>query len=329
MALDVKVKIELSKVIGKLGFGYPLIMKASVAEGETVVPYTECANLDEVKAAGFDEKTEVYNAARLMFSQENVPAKVAVCSSSDDAATTIAALVDKGWRQLVVVGSPALAEVKEIADYIETTNKLYFATVSELDTTFESGTYDRTVVFVHATVDAVAALVGEAAGRDAGSFTYKNLILKGIPAEDYTDAEISAIHDKGGITFVTKAGDNVTTEGKALSGEYIDVTDCIDYVIQQIEYRLQKVLNNSAKVPYDNRGIALLESAVLTVLQDAFNNGIIAATDDGAGDYSVSFATRSETSEDDRVARYYPYGNFKFALAGAIHTVEVTGEITY
>lgn len=327
--LDVKVKIELSKVIGKLGFGYPLILKAGLSESDTPVAYTECAGLDDVVKAGFAADTDVYAAAQLMFMQDNPPAKIAVHASADDAVTAIGKIIDKEWRQLVVIGSNALSSVKTIADYVETTDKMYFACVEELDATLDDCKYDRTVLFVHAESDAVAALVGEAAGRDVGSFTYKNLILKGIAAQELSETEIEAIHDKGGMCFVTKAGDNVTSEGKTQGGEYVDVVDSIDYVVSQIEYRVQKVLNNTAKVPYDNRGIALLESAVVTVLQDAYNNGIIAEADNGEPDYAVEFASRSETTEEDRAARYYPYGKFRFGLAGAIHKVEVIGEISY
>lgn len=325
--LDVKVKIELSKVVGKLGFGYPLILKAGVEDA--AVPYVVCKSLEEVVAAGFAVESDVYAAAQLVFKQENAPEKIAVFASETDVVAAITSVLDKDWRQLVVLGQNDLATVKTIADVIESTRKMYFACVESIDASLDSEKYDRTVLFVHPSADAVAALVGEAAGREVGSFTYKNLILAGVEPQVYTSAQLEAIHEKGGMTLVTKAGDNVTSEGKSQSGEYIDVTDSIDYVLQQIEYKLQKVLNNTAKVPYDNRGIALLESAVLTVLQDAYNKGIIAEREDGTGDYSVSFAARSETSEEDRANRYYPYGKFTFALAGAIHMVEITGEIIY
>lgn len=325
MAIDVKVKIELSKVIGKLGFGYPLILDAGA---ESAVGYTECSNIEEVVEAGFTDTTTIYKAANLVFMQDNAPSKIAVCATTTDAKTALPSLIGKDWRQLIVVGISEQTKVEEIADYIETTQKMYFATLSAL-TKIDGKTYDRTVIFVNSETDAVAALVGEASGRKAGSFTYKNLILKGVTPSELTNAEINTIHNNGGIALVVKAGDNVTTEGKSQSGEYIDITDSVDYVTQQIEYNVQKVLNNNDKVPYDDSGISLLESTVTSVLQDAYNNGIIAQNADGEGDYSVSFAARSDTTESDRVSRIYPYGNFSFALAGAIHSVEVNGTITF
>lgn len=66
----------------------------------------------------------------------------------------------------------------------------------------------------------------------------------------------------------------------------------------------------------------------INVLQTAYNNGMIAQTEDGAADYSVNYGLRENTDEDDRQARKYVNGSFSFALAGAVHTVEITGEIT-
>ena len=106
------------------------------------------------------------------------------------------------------------------------------------------------------------------------------------------------------------------------------VFDTEDYIVQQLTYQTQKVLNNADKVPYDNNGIAMLEAAAMNVLQDAFNKGMIANKADGTPDYFVAYALREDTSETDRANRYYAGGNFGFALAGAIHKVYITGEIT-
>ena len=221
-----------------------------------------------------------------------------------------------------------ITETSGIVEHINNTaDKIFFTTVTASSGLSALGKNDRVVGFVHKDPLAIAALVGEAAGREVGSFTYKNLVLKGIEPEDLSDAEITAITTANGITFVTKAGDNVTTEGKAMSGEYIDIIDSKDYVISNLEYQTQKMLNTMGKIPYDNNGIAVLESAAVNVMNDAYNKGIIATNEDGTPGYSVDYATREETDENDRVIRKYAGGNFSFKLAGAIHEVEITGEI--
>lgn len=334
MAFDVTVRIDLTKPIGTVGFGVPLIL---LENAEAEVAYTEVSNIDEIAEAGIAADSIAYKAAQLLFSQANSPKTIAVHACTTPATTALAdaMLVDKGWRQLIVVnGGDAASKVSDIITLVEAMDgKLYFAGLDVDDTTeiTVSGLRRTVLFYCTATEDVpvpVAALVGETAGRAAGSFTYKNTILSGVAAEDLTDTEIEAIHKKGGITFVAKAGDNVTSEGKVAGGEYIDIIDSEDYIIQQLAYKTQKVLNNAAKVPFDNNGIALLESVAVDVLQDAYNNGMIITNEDGTPGYSVSYAMREDTKATDRANRKYLGGSFSFALTGAIHEVEITGEIT-
>lgn len=322
---DVKVVIKLSSAPGEAGLGIPLIL---VSKQGTAVAYTECSSLDDVEKL-FQNTTEVYKAANLIFMQKTPPEKIAVCGSTDTALDAIKAIKDKDWRQLIVVGLDSDTEttVKAISDYIETTDKLYFTSASTKEAMPEITGMDRTVIFVCGGNSPEAALVGATASKSAGSFTYKNQILKGISPMDLSDADIEAIHTAGGITFVTKAGDNVTSEGKTVSGEYIDIIDSKDYIIKNITYRTQKALNAADKIPYDDTGIARLENICVDVLQDAYNNGMIAVDADGAPDYSVDYAPRSETAAGDRAERNYKLGKFSFALAGAIHTATINGEI--
>lgn len=326
MALDVTVRIDLNKPIGKLSFGFPLIISA----GETTaINYTECTSLEAVVTAGFATSTDVYKAAQLMFMQNDAPAKIAVCGLTE--ASGISELLNKEWRQLVLVGTDtSQANAKALAPIIEATkDKMLFITAADKTaaTAVKTAGGDRTVILVHSNPLAVAALAGEAAGLTVGSFTYKNLILNGIAPETLTDAEIEGIHTAGAIAFVTKAGDNVTTEGKTVGGEYIDIVDCKDYIISNLEYQTQKMLNMASKIPYDNNGIAMLESVAVNVMKDAYNKGMIATNEDGSAAYTVDYAMREDTSEADRAARKYLGGQFSFKLAGAVHEVEIVGEI--
>ena len=329
-----KVKIDLAKPLGQLGFGVPLIL---LENADKEVAYTEVYGVADMATAGIPNTSNAYKAANLLFAQKNAPESIAVCAVTGPATTALAdaKLVSKGWRHLIVVNDGETAStIQAISALVEEMeHKMYFASVDADDTiTLTTTNLRRTVLFYCTATEAapvpVAALVGETAGRAAGSFTYKNLILKGIEPQDLTDAQIAAIHAKGGFTFVTKAGDNVTSEGIVAGGEYIDVIDSEDYIIQQLTYDTQKVLNQAGKVPYDNNGIGLLESVAKNVLHRAYNNGMIATNEDGTPGYWVDYALRENTKETDRAARKYIGGKFGFALAGAIHTVEVTGTIT-
>lgn len=327
---DVKVKITQKKVIGKVGFGTPLIFAGKQA---TAVPYTLCKGLEAVKKL-FDEETEVYKVAKALFLQGNAPEKVAVCADTVKSTDGLAKVFDEEWRQLIVVSTKAEGEssLKDIADYIESKNdKMLFCSVETLNELKALGlnTLNRTIAIVYGgtTEYPEASLVGATAGLDVGSFTYKNVVLTGIEPESYEELDLDDIHTNGGICIVKKAGDVVTSEGLVLSGEYADVIDSKDYIVKNIEYQVQKVLNINRKLPYDARGIGLLENTVTNVLKDAYNNGIIAEDEEGTPMYSTKFTSRAEASEDNRRKRKYTGGSFQFTIAGAIHNVEINGEL--
>lgn len=334
---DVKVKIDLVKPVSGTGFGVPLLLSYS---GSEAIEYAECESLTEVVSAGFKKTSAVYKAAALLFAQDNTPSGIAVAQTTDDAATWLGKTdnVSKDWRQLIPItgedGYNTITEVAAISPIIEATDgKLVFYSFPKgTDLSGVAKTYNRTFIFV---CDApteyaysAAALIGAAAGLAAGSFTYKNIILKGLTPMDLTGTELKAIHDAGAVSFVTKAGDNVTSEGIVTSGEYLDIIDSEDYIIQQITYRTQKLLNQAKKIPYTNAGIAQLENVALTVLKEAAMNGMIAYDDEsGSYQYSTNFGLRDEQPDSDRAARKYAGGTFSFKLAGAVHEVEIIGEI--
>ena len=329
MALDVKVEISLAKPVGKAGTWFPLLY-VIMGEGETEL-YGEYSNLDEV-AVVYQEGTDAYKAANLLFMQKDAPNKIAILKGGESIATVLPKYINKGWRQLIVLDDFNAA----VATYIETTDKMYFthfAAQAELETAYNTiKEYERTVCILYTGEDVAypeAAVVGATAGLKTGSFTYKNMIIKGVPALDMTDEVIEAAHNNGAIVILEKAGDIVTSEGIVASGEYIDVIDSEDFVIQNIAYKVQKVFNNNNKVPFTDTGISLLESAVYSALVESYANGMIANNADGSPAYSTNFALRSQTTENDRADRNYPYGEFEFELAGAIHTAyKIRGVVT-
>lgn len=333
MASDVKVVINLAKAVTGVGFGYPLIFQGKAT---AAIDYTECSSIqDVINAVGDSYATSpIYKAALLMLMQSTPPSKFAICAATGTTVASLPAILYQGWRQLIVVsvGETGESTAAQISEYIETTDdKMYFTSVTAVSGATISGN-ERTVMMVHndpveTVVFPEAALVGATAGKPAGSFTYKNQILNGLTPAILSDAELTAIESAHAMAFVLKAGDGVTSDGKTTSDEYIDIVDSTDYIVQSITYRTQQLLNQSDKIPYDNTGIARLENVCVNVLKEAANNGIIALTDAGVPDYSVSYAPRSETSASDRTARRYTMGTFRFALAGAVHTVQVTGTI--
>lgn len=325
MALDVRVRIAQASVAGRVSFGIPLFL---ITKAEANAAYTEYD-----KAAfktAYADTTDVGKAGRLLFAQDNAPEKIAVYASTGMAVAAIGEVVSKGWRQLVVFkGEGDTSTNKAIADAIaETTDKVLFLNIAAAaELTAVKGT-ERTFVFLHPTTYAVAAVIGATAGLDVGSFTYKNIKIKGLDPVNMEDTAVAELHSNGGNTLLLKAGDVVTSEGKTADGEYLDVVDSKDWIVQNIAYNSQKLLNNEPKLPYTNAGIASLESVTEGVLKQAYDAGMIDTDDEGAPRYEVSFKRRSEMSAENIRNRVYTGGNFYFALAGAIHDADVYGELT-
>lgn len=276
----------------------------------------------------------LFKAAEAFFRQDNAPEKVGVyCGSSTD----LYSIRDENWRQMIVVSERnySFEELVDLSNIIELWKKpkLLYGVCKDNSSVTRIKDNERTVLLYPTNEGKYTdtlfgpALVGATCTKPVGSITYKNVELKGVTPVDITKETLDALHEKNINAFVTKAGRCVTSEGKTASGEYIDIVDAKDWLVLQIQYQLQQVLINNDKVPYDNNGIAMLETAVINILKDAHANGMIATNEDGTGAYSVNFAKRKETKKEDRAERRYVEGKFSFDLAGAIHTVTINGEI--
>lgn len=323
---DIEVNITTAAGAGSVGLGMPLVIEGMATNA---VEYIECGSLAEVVAAGFAAESEVHKACAAIFAQKNKPKSVAVCATEGKVGDWLTANGARDFRQIIPILGAGDSTVAELVNVVSaTSDKMLFATVNTVDE-LQIAQSERVVAVVYGGKSEYpnAAVVGESAGRAAGSFTYKNLVLTGIEPEDLTAAQVKAVHEAGGICIIKKAGDVVTSEGKTTDGEYIDIVDSKDYIVSNIVYQGQKLLNNSAKLPFDNVGIAQLENMVTSVLADAYRQGIIATNEDGTAAYSTNFATRAETPAGDRASRTYNGGSFSFDMAGAIHNATINGTL--
>ncbi|TPG84961.1 DUF3383 family protein [Brevibacillus laterosporus] len=327
---DVIVTIDIQRPTPKLGFGKPLIIGSSAAG----MDYKTYYDLDAVRE-DFAPSTEIYKAAFALLNQgDNSPLEIAVMlhkTEGETLADFLPKIFEKDWYFLVSTSSQK-ASILTIADAIEQNNsRQFFASSSNLEdlAAIKAKKYTRTTMFYHTTTDNYpeAAWLGACASADVGSITWKFKTLKGIDVLDISTTEMMAIHDLGANTYVTKAGDDVTSEGKTVSGEYIDIIHSRDYLVFSIQYAIQKLLNRAPKIRYDNTGIAQLEGEVRTILKRADLNGMIAHDENGLALFTTRFKSRAEVDPADREKREYNDGTFQFELAGAIHTVKVKGTI--
>lgn len=330
MALDVKITINMTQPIGSVGFGCPLILEEKATSEKA---YAEYSSLAALVTAGYTEKSGVYKVAKLIFMQEHAPQKIAVCSTESTAIVWlgVASNMSKDWRQLLILNmgdtETDVAGVMSAIEAEKTYPKMYYASLDYDDeAALTVKDIERTVLCYYTATEEipvpVAALAGEVAGCEVGSYTLNNMKVKGIDGLDLSQTEIEAIHAKGGITYVISAGDVVASEGITAGGKFVDTTDGNDYIKQQLEYKTQKVFNNNLKVPYTDNGIAMLESAAVEVMTDAQNKGIIDS-------FEVNYLLREDTTAEDRANRKYVGGNIKYTMQGAIHEIDITCEVSF
>lgn len=329
---DVTVVIDIKKPTPVVGFGKPLIIGTSA----TAKPYKSYSDLSEV-ALEFMPTSEPYKAAAAIFSQENRPPELAIMlrETAGTWADFMPTVFERDWYFLICTRS-TVEDLTAIADAVEANDSRQFvlSSSSKADlATIKAKDYKNTTAFYHTFIDNYpeAALVGEAGSKTVGSITWKGQRLYGVMPLDISAAELKEIHDLGAITYVTKAGDPVTSEGMTVSGEYIDVIHAKHFVIYTIEYEVQKLFNNARnrKIGYDNTGIAQIEGVVRNILQRCTLQGIIARDSSGTGLFGTTFKTREQTTALERASREYNGGTFEFELAGAIHETTIKGLVTY
>lgn len=332
MAKDVNVIIEIESPTPRLGFGKPLILGSAA----TAKPYKTYLDLDSVKA-DYGETTEEYKAAAAIWAQgDYAPAEIAIArqktgTEPETVSDVLGRLLKEDWYFLITT-TTTQADVDEFAAAIEADGtREYFTRSSDVAAVLalKAKNYSRTTAFYHKTITNYpeAALIGRVGSAPVGSVTWKFKYLQGIEPLDLTNTELNEIHAAGAITYVTKAGRNQTSEGKTLSGEWIDVIHSKDYIRFNIEYAIQNLFADTDKVSFTDTGIAQLESVTRTVLQQGFNQNMIAADENNQPLYGTTFKPRSEIDPADRAKRVYNGGSFWFELAGAIHETTIRGVI--
>lgn len=328
--LDVNVTIKLSQVSGTTGFGVPLILVSGAA---AEIAYGEYSDIDELPEAGYTEESKAYKLFQIMKMGDNAPKTVAILQTAKKATEALAGVKGK-VRQVITLLGKTDSTALEVAKYVETSDSMiYFPVVTKASDVNQFEGLDRTFVGVHSDADQAlaAGVIGATAGLAAGAFTYKNMIIRGVTPDEMTDSDVKTIGNElktekaYGYTIQRKAGDIVTTEGKSAAGEFLDIVDSFDWIIQEIGYRTQKLLNSTPKLAYDSTGIGPLESVTNGVLAKADNMGIIAHDNAGSPLYYTDFGTREDAEDTDRSARVYKLGRFHFELAGAIHTAAING----
>lgn len=322
---DVKVSIDIQNPQPIVGLGNPAIFVKG-----TVAGYVEYESIETLKKA-YDDTTAVFKKVNTIWNQSNKPRTVAVVTFEEGKIKeAVENYFFETWHFALLAEYDA-ADALTISNVIEEQKfKFLLVQASNVSDLAQFEGNDLTIGLIHPIDQPLdAALVGNTASLPVGSVTWKGRInLVGIKENKLTVAELNSIHDAGGIAYVKKAGIPQTSEGKTISGEFIDALHGDHWVKSNVETKIQMLLSTTDKLTFDSNGIALLTSTVSNIMETAFTNGIIDVIDEtGAGNYTVKALQRGDLDPEDIARRNYKGLSFFYKRSGAIHSVDVTGTI--
>lgn len=292
--------------------------------------YREYRNLDAVKT-DYSANADVVAKAEAYFAQENHSDRIAIVDlPNGKEVEALGAFWYFNWTFGI------LAKSDDNKPLLTTISNIFEANQDHL---FVYETHDPlvyqalqgqgfTISLYHDVAEPMAApLVGENATKEVGSITWKFKHLNGVTPESLTVNELKTINKGNAIAYTTVLGRDQTTEGKVASGEYIDTVHGIIWVKNEMQARLQKLLQDNDKIPYDQTGINMILAVATGVLNQAYEQGIIQSDANGKPDFTISAKPREEQSAQDLSDRRYGGIAFNYHASGAVHSLVIHGEI--
>lgn len=324
---------KLTKAVSQRGFGTICIL-ATDKDHE----YTLYNDISDV-AEDFVSTTKAYKIASRIFGQNPKPQEVAIVGvkyddeGSDPPNDLVGFLngvvdVNSDWFFLACDRNDNDI-VKALSGFIDTQEKMYFATTQDLDL-FSELESENTALYYHHDEEAYLAegMASYFATALVGGVTGKFKTVNGVLEANISSTELSKLHKDNGQSYVRKFGVLQTTEGVTTSGEYIDVVMGAYWIQFKMEEELAYLSINTPKIPYSNKGIAMLVSVADSVLKRATLQDIV-LEDEGKGQYTIEYTLREDVSKNDIANRVYNGVKWTAQLSGAIHTGTISGFLVY
>ena len=267
---------------------------------------------------------------------------------ADDLALIANDPLGNGWYGLALCSNVA-EDIIQAAAWIETKKKIFIAVsadgavdtaaTSDVASVLQSKSYKRTALVyspASAALGVDAGWLGGQLPQIPGSSTWKFKNIVGISPDTFTATSRTRLIGAAGSSFgkgvniyEEVGGVAITEEGWMAGGQYIDVTVGVDYLESRIQNRIYTVLTQAAKVPYTDKGVAMVESEV---------RGALAEVSDAPGGTGFLDQTTIEVTVKkvadipvaSRASRILPANSIKFTarLAGALHFVVISGTVT-
>lgn len=246
-------------------------------------------------------------------------------------------LAMSGWYGLALAGADT-ADYDEVAYIIESAEKLFVFSVQskELPIPLSRTDYLRTAVIYSGSADEYAhvALLTECFSYAAGSETWAYKTLSGVSASELTTREMGRFDEANVNYYVTCANKDITLQGKVTGGEWIDVIRFRDWLKNEMQLRIFALFVKYPKIHYLDSGITLVENQMRATLQDGQEAGGIAVTEFDENEepvegFTVTVPKAASLSSAQRASRKLRGCSYTARLAGAIHAVEIKGNLVF
>ena len=304
-----------------------ILRKTDKESGATYVEYSDAGAVNY----DYGESSGIYAKASAYFAQANPSDRIAVLTyDPSKLSESLEAFWYFDWTFAIQAESKIGNESMSLSNIFEA-NKDHFLVLQSADSSVYNGYRGQnyTIGLVHDLSEPMdAALLGSTALLTVGSTTWKFRNLVGITPDLLTANELKGIATNYAIAYVEVAGQGETSEGTSLSGEYIDTLHGALWVKTEMQNRLERLLQSNNKIPYEQSGINMIQGVAITVLEQAWEQGIVLTNEaNGKGDYTVTATPRSAQSKDDISKRHYGGLSFTYHASGAIHTITVHGTV--
>lgn len=259
-------------------------------------------------------------------------------SANPGVATDLAAIraEDSDWYGLAL-DSNSEAEVLAAAAWAEAEKIIFGANTADhgakdavittdVMSDLETAAYARTFCMWSGSIlsYAGAAWLGKCLPFDPGSETWAFKTLAGVAVDNLTTAEQTAIRNKTGNYYTEVAGVNITRPGWTAAGEFIDITRYVDFLGARLQENCFSLFVNNVKLPYTDASVDLVRAEILAQLRRGIAAGAIAADPEP----TVTAPKVADIAAADRAARHLPDVTFTAQLAGAIHSLTITGTLS-
>jgi hypothetical protein len=256
--------------------------------------------------------------------------------------------VDSDWYCFVNVANSGQSDADYAADFSEentasdvgvaaawasTNKKLFFAQIqgngiksatADISSDITSNDYAVLMYHLKASEMAHAAWVGATMAMDPGSLTFMFKQLEGITVDTLSSTELGNLETKKSNWYTSFGGIGITGKGTAQSGDFIDVTRDTDWFQARLQERIANMLINNAKVPFTDKGIAMVEAELRAQLQEGIDAGFLAESPAPV----ITVPRASAVSGANKALRNLPSVQADATLAGAIHKVTLSVNVT-